>query len=428
MELPRGMKDFENQEFSKIEFIRKNFLETSEIFGFKLMEPSAIEFVETLAIKGDIEQAKDHIFWWNSKKDKNDKSREIGLRFDFTIGISRYVTDQQSIKLPAKMSAFGNVWRYDNPQKGRYRGFNQWDIEIFGNLNSEHDAEIIEFISKFFNKIKLENVEIEISHRKIVESYITKIFESNDPQIITDILRAVDKTAKKSKQEIFSEFNEKGYSSEKLEKIFQFSQISGKTPKEIEDKFDTSKLDAWDEIKDIFESLHNRKVNNIKINFGIVRGLDYYSGIVFEVFDTTNREIGALAGGGRYDTLPTLFGRPDLGATGVAGGVDRIRIALEDQKFSFPKITERISVLYVNEQMKNHAINIASSLRDKGIPVDIDLSSKSLKKQMEQSVNSKFAVIVAPKEFSNGMIVLRNMLDRSEKQVKVEDLMSEFNL
>ena len=172
--------------------------------------------------------------------------------------------------------------------------------------------------------------------------------------------------------------------------------------------------------------MKNRNISNIRINLGIVRGLDYYSGIVFEAFDTTF-DIGALVGGGRYDSLPEAFGRTDFGATGVAGGVERIILALENQNSKFKKRSKRISILYVNDKMKNHAIKIASLLRDKGILVDIDLNNKSLKKQMEQSIDSKFVVIVAPNEFSNNMIVLRNMEDRSEKQVKVDDLFSQIS-
>ena len=164
----------------------------------------------------------------------------------------------------------------------------------------------------------------------------------------------------------------------------------------------------------------------IRDSLGIVRGLDYYSGIVFEAFDTTF-DIGALVGGGRYDSLPEAFGRTDFGATGVAGGVERIILALENQNSKFKEIETRISVLYVNEQMKYEAIKIASSLRDKGMFVNIDLNDKPLKKQMEQSTDSKFAIIIAPNEFSNGTVVLRNMLDRSEKQVKLEELFSELS-
>ena len=419
MDLPRGMKDFENNEFSKIEFVREKFLETSKVFGYKLMEPSPIESLSTLEAKSG-ESIKDDIYFFTDKGE-----REIALRFDFTVGLTRYAVSQKSMKLPAKISAFGGVWRYDEPQKGRYRFFHQWDIEIFGNTNLEYDAEIIEFTSKFFSNLGLENITIDISHRKLVQSYINEIFQEDNQQIVFDMLRAVDKIQKKSKQEIISEYEKKGYSRDKLEKIIEFSEITG-TPSEILDKIDVSCFNGWDEITSVYNSLKNRNINNIQINLGIVRGLDYYSGIVFEAFDNTF-DIGALVGGGRYDSLPEAFGRTDFGATGVAGGVERIILALENQNSKFKESEKRISVLYVNDQVKNHAIKIASSLRDKGILVDIDLSGKSLKKQMEQSVNSKFAVIVAPNEFSSGMIVLRNMLDRTEKQIKVEDLIYEFN-
>ena len=424
MDLPRGMKDFENSEFSKIEFIREKFLEISEIFNFKLMEPSPIELLSTLEAKGG-ESLRDDVYFFDDKKE-----RQIALRFDFTIGLTRFIVSQKSIKLPAKISSFGGVWRYDEPQKGRYRFFHQFDIEIFGKVNLEHDAEIIEFVSKFFKKIQLENIVIDISHRKLVESYISKIFESNDEQIVSDILRAVDKITKKSEQEILSEFEKKGYSSTKLEKIIEFSKING-TPEEIEQKFDTNLLESWNDLKIIFNSLQNRNVNNIRINFGIVRGLDYYSGIVFEAFDTSF-DIGALVGGGRYDNLPSIFGSNDLGATGVAGGIERIILSLNNQNSLHTIQNPRISVVYVNDDMQQIAINLASTLRDKGIFVDIDLSGKSLKKQMELSINSKFVVIIGPKEFSNGVVILRNMLDRTEKQIKIENLLLEsksiFNL
>ena len=419
MDLPRGMKDFESNEFSKIEFVREKFLETSEIFGFKLMEPSPIESISTLEAKSG-ESIKDDIYFF---KDKGE--REIALRFDFTVGLARFAVSQKSMKLPAKISSFGGVWRYDEPQKGRYRFFHQWDIEIFGRANLEYDAEIIEFTSRFFSKLDLQNIVIDISHRKLVQSYISKIFESDDLQTVSDMLRAVDKIQKKSKRDIISEYEKKGYSIEKLEKIIAFSEIHG-TPEEIVKKIDVSSLDSWDEITGIYDSLKNRNISNIRINLGIVRGLDYYSGIVFEAFDT-EFDIGALVGGGRYDSLPEAFGRTDFGATGVAGGVERIILALENQNSKFKEQVKRISVLYVNELMKNHAMKITSSLRNKGLFVDIDLNDKPLKKQMEQSIDSKFAIIVAPNEFANGMIVLRNMLDRSEKQIKVEDLFSELS-
>ena len=424
MDLPRGMKDFDSNEMTKIEFVRQKFLETAEIFGFKLMEPSPIELLSVLEAKSG-PSIKDEIYQF---KDKGD--REVALRFDFTVGLTRYAASQKTLKLPARFSSFGGVWRYDEPQKGRYRFFHQWNIETFGNLNLDYDAEIIEFTSRFFDNLTLQNIVIDINHRKLVESYIIQVLESNETSSLADMFRAVDKIQKKSKNEILQEYKQKGYSSEKLEKILEFSSIKG-TPLEIQQNFDTSGLDGWDELCTLYDSLKNIGIDNIRINFGIVRGLDYYSGIVFEAYDSTS-DLGALVGGGRYDSLPNAFGRNDLGATGVAGGIERIILRLDAQGISYTTSNETISVLYVNDELKPRAIECASRLRKLGISTSVDLTGKSLKKQMEVSASSKFCVIFAPKEFSEEQIVLRNMTDRTEKKISIKELTTDpqaiFNL
>ena len=417
MELPRGMKDFDTNEMIKIDFVRQKFLETAKVFGFNLMEPSPIELLSVLETKSG-PAIRDEIYQF---KDKGD--REVALRFDFTVGLTRYVASQKNLKLPAKLSSFGGVWRYDEPQKGRYRFFHQWNIETFGNLNVEHDAELIEFTSRFFDNLKLQNISIDINHRKLVESYINHVFESNDTTLLHDIFRAVDKVQKKSKDEILQEYKQKGHSPEKLEKILEFSNLKG-TPSEIEQSFDTSSLDGWNELCNLYDSLKNRGIDNIRINFGIVRGLDYYSGIVFEAFDTTS-DLGALVGGGRYDSLPKIFGRDDLGATGVAGGVERIILRLDEQGVSCIPTNDTISILYVNDELKPDAINCVSKLRKLGISVNIDLTAKSLKKQMEISSGSKFSIIFAPKEFAEKNVVLRNMIDKTEKQISLDELITD---
>ena len=416
MELPRGMKDFEKNEMMKIEFVRQKFLETASVFGFNLMEPSPIELLSVLEAKSG-PSIRDEIYQFQDKGD-----REVALRFDFTVGLTRYATSQKTLKLPAKLSSFGGVWRYDEPQKGRYRFFHQWNIEIFGNLNLDYDAEIIEFTSRFFDNLTMENIIIDINHRKLVQSYINQLFESNETSLLNDIFRAVDKIQKKSKNEILQEYTKKGYSSEKLEKILEFSKIKG-TPSEIQKNFDVSDLDGWDELVTLHDSLKHRGIDNIRINFGIVRGLDYYSGIVFEAYDTTS-DLGALVGGGRYDSLPNTFGRNDFGATGVAGGVERIILCLDAQNVSYIPSHDTVSVLYSNEELKLEAVRTASKLRSLGIPTNIDLNGKSLKKQMEISSSSKFSIIFAPQEFSEKQVVLRNMVDRTEKRVSLEELIT----
>jgi histidyl-tRNA synthetase len=410
------MKDFDSAEQSKIEFVRQKFLETSKSFAFNFMTPSPLELVSVIEAKSG-PTIRDEIYFF---KDKGD--REIALRFDFTVGLTRYLVEQKSLKLPAKISSFGGVWRYDEPQKGRYRYFHQWDLEIYSKPSLESDAEIIEFTSKFFSKLNLKNITIDISHRKLVESVVEKIFGASDPQTIGDIFRAIDKIQKKKKDEIISEFTQKGYSKEKLEKILEFSQIKGQ-PNEVESAFNVAEIQAWSEIKELFSSLKNRGVANIRINFGIVRGLDYYSGVVFEAFDSS-ADFGALVGGGRYDSLPKAFGRDDIGATGVAGGVERIILSLEKQGLQTIETATPISVLFVNDEMAKPAMNIVSRLREKGLTVDIDLVGRAFKKQMENASNSKFAVIVAPKEYGSGQVVIKNMSDGKETITPIASLFS----
>jgi len=411
------MKDFENSEQSKIEFVRQKFLETCKTFGFSFMDPSPIELVSVIEAKSG-PAIRDEIYFF---KDKGD--REVALRFDFTIGLTRFAVSQKSQRLPAKIAAFGGVWRYDEPQKGRYRYFHQWDLEIYGKPSLESDAEIIEFTSKFFSKLGLKNITIDVSHRKLVEAVVAKIFGSTEQHVISDIFRAIDKIQKKKKDEILKEYLQKGYPQEKLEQILEFSKIKG-TPEEAEKAFPVAGIDAWGELKELFSSLKNRGVNNIRINFGIVRGLDYYSGAVFEAFDNSSN-VGALVGGGRYDSLPKAFGRDDLGATGVAGGVERIIMSLESQGLTKTDSDVLISVLFVNEEMLKPAISIASKLRQMGLAIDIDLVGRQFKKQMENASASKYAVIVAPKEYSANQVLIKNMIDGKENIVPVDTLLSE---
>ena len=414
MELPRGMKDFESVENANIEHVRSHFKKLSNLYGFSFMDPSPIELLSTLETKSG-PGIRDEIYYF---KDKGD--REVALRFDFTMGLTRYAASQKSMKLPAKISAFGGVFRYDEPQKGRYRYFHQWDIEVYGKANLESESEIIEITSRLFDSLLLKDITIDVNHRNLVESYINKVFDSKEPALVADILRAVDKIAKKSKEQILKEFQEKGYETEKLEKIMEFSQIKG-TVSEVEDAFDTTLLESWDELKALIDSLENRGVSNVRINFGIVRGLDYYSGVVFEVFDK-NSTLGALAGGGRYDTLTKAFGREDIGATGVAGGVERIILTMQEQNIISDVSHDRIAVLYINEEMQKVALSIASLLRLNNIPTDIDLAGRKMKKQMDIATDAKFAIIVGPQELENGNVVLKDMINGTEGTISLEKL------
>ena len=424
LELPRGMKDVEETENSNIEHIRYHFKQLSNLYGFSFMDPSYIELLSTLEMKSG-SAIKDEIYYF---KDKG--QRDIALRFDFTMGLTRYVTSQKSIKIPAKVSAFGGVFRYDEPQKGRYRYFHQWNFEIYSRPSIEAEAEIIEITSRLFDSLQLDGITIDVNNRNLVESYIYKIFGSRDANLVSDILRAIDKISKKSKDEILKEFTAKGYDKQKLEKIIKFSQIKGSIS-DVEKAFDTTQLESWDELQKIFVSLKNRKITNARINFGIVRGLDYYSGMVFEVFDE-NSKLGALAGGGRYDALTKAFDREDIGAIGVAGGVERIILVMQEQKIISELKPKRVAVLYTNTDMQIIAQSIASLLRINDIPTDIDLLGRNFKKQIDAANNTRFAVIVGPQELENGNVTLKDMQDGTQKIISLKELQQDpksiFNL
>lgn len=407
------MKDFEQKETSNIEHVRYHFKQLSNLYGFSYMDPSPIELLSVLETKSG-SAIKDEIYYF---KDKGE--RDVALRFDFTVGLTRYVTSQKSMRLPAKISSFGGVFRYDEPQKGRYRYFHQWDLEVYGKPNLESEAEIIEITSRLFDSLLLKNITIDINHRKLVESFINKTFDSKDPKLVEDILRAVDKIQKKSKQEIIDEFKDR-YATKKLEKILEFSQLKGSI-NELENKLNIKELESWDHLKQLFTSLENRGVSNVRINFGIVRGLDYYSGMVFEVFDK-NSSLGALAGGGRYDSLTKAFGREDIGATGVAGGVERIILTMQEQKIIPESQQNRVAVLYINEEMQKVAMSIASLLRLNNIATDIDLAGRNLKKQMDIAANTRLSIIVGPQELEEGNVTLHNMENGTEGTISIEKL------
>lgn len=413
------MKDFDPEELSQIEYVREKFLETAQIFGFSLMDPSPIESLSTLEAKSG-PAIREEIYFF---KDKGE--REIALRFDFTVGLTRYVASQKSLKLPAKLGSFGGVWRYDEPQKGRYRFFHQWNIELFGKPSLESESEVIEFTSRLFERLGLKNIVIEINHRKLVESFVRKTPQTKssfvDDKILADSFRLIDKVAKKSRDELIKEYEE-SLGHQFTEKLLDFANIKG-NPEEIEKKIDVSSIESWDYLKRLWNSLHNRGISNIRINFGIVRGLDYYSGTVFEVFDDSS-DLGALAGGGRYDALTEAFGRNDIGATGVAGGVERIILTMKDQGIENKRNMPRVSVLYVNDEMLPHAMNLASKLRQAKIPTLVDLVGRQLKKQMDAASESVFSIIVAPTEFAEKKIVLRNMKDGNESKINLSDLVA----
>ena len=414
LELPRGMRDLSYEDTLYLEYIRTKFYETISYYNFQIIEPSPIELLSTLEAKSG-ESIINEIYNFKDKA-----GRDIALRYDLTIGITRFAVSKRELRIPIKLANFGGVFRYDEPQAGRYRYFHQWDIEIYDNFNSETDAEVIEFVSNFFNKIGLETI-IEISDRRIIEEYIKTKYHLDDENLIGEIFRAIDKVSKKGIKQVSMEYKDI-LDATILEDLLEICSFKG----DMSDLISHEKLKNLQSIRylqNLFTSLEVRNINNKRVNLGIVRGLDYYSGIVFEVFDQISN-LGSLVGGGRYDKLTEIFGRSDLGAAGAAGGVERIILALQYHNKLPQKYRKIIYIANSNESVRNQSLSILSNLRKKGFIVEYDLSNRSLRKQLydASSKNVILTIIVAPEEISINKVIIRNMKDGKEMVENIEDL------
>jgi histidyl-tRNA synthetase len=414
-QLPRGMRDLEPDEYKDINVIRNTFIESARIFNFMLMEPSPLELLSTLEAKSGPSITKE-IYNFVDKGD-----RKIALRFDLTIGLTRYFVSRRDLKIPTKIASFGGVWRYDEPQAGRYRFFHQWDIEIYGPSIIESDTEIIEFTSIFLQKLGLRNILIDISSRNLIEEYIKNILKISNDEELLEIFRAIDKIPKKGKDSVLKEYNER-IDSKVLEKVINFAEKKGSF-KELDGAMKSLKLKSWTEIEKISRSLSNKGINNIRINLGIVRGLDYYSGVVFEAVDMGNN-LGSLVGGGRYNKLTDAFGRKEVGAIGAAGGVERIVLAMKQQgifkKDQNDEFEDLNYIVYDSIEIFDNVERLASYLRRNDFPVDYDLLGRSFSKQIAEAENRKSKkIIILSKENleKNGEVLLRDAVKKIDKKI-----------
>ncbi len=418
IELPRGMRDIEFEESKYIELMRQKFIDAAQRFNFNFMEPSPLELLSTLEAKSGPSIS-------NETYSFTDKGgRMIGLRFDLTVGLSRFVSQRRELKMPTKLASFGGVWRYDEPQFGRYRYFHQWDVEIFGSFSNEADSEIIEFVYKFLENLGLEVV-VEINHRQIIERFVREKLGISVISTIGEMLRAVDKLSKKKPQQIYEEYQGK-LNLSKLRQLIEFSNFKGK-PEDCPEINILETFEGWKSTLEIFDSLKSRGVKNVQLNLGVVRGLDYYSGLVFEVFDPSTA-IGALVGGGRYDKLTEIFGRKDIGTTGAAGGVERILSAMRNHNLMKLKSKPLIYVVYSSVNVKNYAIRIVSDLRTRGYTTDYDFQGRRIDKQINEAISrgAPAIIVVDQDEIKNQIVTIRNSKGETSKH-KITDLIKKMD-
>ncbi|MDA4128056.1 MAG: histidine--tRNA ligase [Thaumarchaeota archaeon] len=416
LSLPRGIRDVPPADHEAHEKIRGAFYEVARLFNFKLMEPAPLEHLSVLRAKsGSDIDAQIYSF-----KDKS--GRDIGLRFDLTVGMTRYVAARRDLKPPIKLASFGGVWRYDEPQHARYRWFHQWDLEIFGASSAEADAEIIDASQMIFKKLKL-NTTVKVGDRKTVEGFIRKRVGVTGEEKVLELMRALDKMSKKSRSDLVKEYVQKGISRDQVEAVLDFAGTKGSLDAVLPELTKQGTSDT-ESLSELHSSLEARNVRGVEYDMSIVRGIDYYTGIVFEISDRDHADLGALCGGGRYDLLPKIFGRPDLAATGAAGGVDRAALSLTRSEVA----ETLVYVASIGEEGSKAAARALSLLRNAGIRADAPLSPKAIGKQLQDAsdAGASWTIIVGAKEVASGQVALRNMLSRTEERLPLEQALQKI--
>lgn len=426
--LPRGMKDIDPEEMNRRLWLYEKIREVVRKYGFQIMEPTTIENLKTLEAKSG-PAIRNEIYWFKDKA-----GRSLGLRFDLTVGLARIVANRSDLPEPIKFATIGGNWRYDEPQFGRYRYFTQWDIEIFGSSSPLADAEVISVGADILSNVGLTDFVIRISNRKLSEAYLAQLGIRVGKKL-EQTLRIIDKIRKESRQQLQKEFRALGINKKTMEQIFSFISLNG-SPATVLDglaRFNFESENAkngLEELKILADSLSAfGRLENCLYDLSIVRGIGYYDGIVFEAFDKGGEDVGSIFGGGRYDKLCRIYGKRDLPATGVAGGIERLMISLERAGL-FPKTRQgaKVFIATVQETLKGEAIQLAQKLRDNGIAADIDLKSRSLGKQLEyaNSAQIPYLIVLGPQELQSRVLKIKDMASREEIEASFDVLVQKL--
>lgn len=442
--IPKGTRDFSPAEMVKRNFIFDTVKEVFRLYGFQPIETPAMENLSTLMGKygeegdkllfkilnsGDfISNVSDELLTERNSNKLTTKISEKGLRYDLTVPTARFVVQYQNeITFPFKRYQIQPVWRADRPQKGRYREFYQCDVDVIGSNSLLNEVELVQIIDDVFTRLKIDTV-VKINNRKILSGIAEVIGENSR---ITDITVAIDKLDKIGLEKVNAELAEKGVSSEAISKLQPILALTGNSDEKIaqlETILTSSEtgLKGIAEIKKLFGYFANLKLNTeIELDLTLARGLNYYTGAIFEV-KAKDFEIGSICGGGRYDDLTGIFGLPNVSGVGVSFGAERIFDVLT-QKNLFPKhSTETTKVMFVNfgEKEEAYCLPVLTELRKSGINAEIFPDSTKMQKQMNYANKKEipFVVLAGESEIMAKIFTLKNMETGEQKSVTAEDL------
>ena len=429
--IPKGTRDFTPQEMANRNYIFNTIKDVFRLYGFQQIETPAMENLSTLMGKygeeGDkllfkILNSGDYLSGLteteltgrNSLKLTN-KISEKGLRYDLTVPFARFVVQHQNeISFPFKRYQIQPVWRADRPQKGRYREFYQCDVDVVGSDSLLNELELIQIVDEIYRRLKI-NVVVKINNRKILSGIAEIIGEAEK---ITDITVAIDKMDKIGLEKVNEEIASKGISKEAIDKLQPILKLSGTNAEKLEQlkrvlAESEVGLKGVTELETIFGLCEAMKVQTtLELDLTLARGLNYYTGAIFEV-KALDVEMGSITGGGRYDNLTGVFGMEGVSGVGISFGADRIYDVLNQLELYPETSVEQTKILFVSfgEKELMYSLPWLSSLRAKGINSEIYPEPAKMKKQMSYADNKKipFVAIVGETEMNEGKVMLKNM-------------------
>ncbi len=447
--IPKGTRDFSPEQVAKRNYIFNIIRNSFERFGFQPIETPSFELSETLLGKygeegdrlifkilnsGDYLSKVDDVLY--SEKDSNKitpKISEKALRYDLTVPFARYIAQHQNeIEFPFKRYQIQPVWRADRPQKGRFREFYQCDADVVGSNSLWQDVEFVQLYDDVFAALKLEGVTIKINNRKIL-SGIAEVIGAEDKLI--DFTVALDKLDKIGEEKVKAEMFDKGISQDGIDKLRPLFDISGSFETKISSLktiLSTSEigLKGIEELEFIYIAISELQLQSatLELDVTLARGLEYYTGAIFEVEAPKTVEIGSIGGGGRYDDLTGVFGLKGMSGVGISFGLDRIYLVLEALNLFPETITNNVDVLFINfgEAEALFSLKAIKGLRDNGINAELYPDTTKMKKQMNYANkrNIPFVVIVGDEELKSNTYMLKNMSSGEQEAVSLEELVS----
>ncbi len=443
--IPKGTRDFSPLEMAKRNYIFDTIKQVYQLYGFQQIETPAMETLGTLMGKYGEEGDKLLFKVLNSGdclakvtdeelKERNAlhlaaKMCEKGLRYDLTVPFARYVVmHREELQLPFKRYQMQPVWRADRPQKGRYREFWQFDGDIVGSDSLLNEVELMQIVDTVFSRFGV-HVQIKINNRKILTG-IAEVIGAADK--IVDITVAIDKLDKIGLDNVNQELREDGLSEEQIAKLQPIISLEGSNDEKLDTIAEVLKdsevgLKGVEEIRFILSTLKtltNLK-NEIQLDLTLARGLNYYTGAIFEV-KALDVQIGSITGGGRYDNLTGIFGMPGISGVGISFGVDRIFDVLNALDCYPSDAVNGTQLLFINfgEKETAYCLPAVAKAREAGIRTEIFPDSTKMKKQMSYA-NAKqipFVALAGENEMSEGKFTLKNMLTGEQQLLAIEEL------